>query len=242
MGNHNPTRKLPARAGMIALAGLLAIAILTGCGSSTSTTASEKKSTTTQASTPPQTTTTTTTTATTTTPAPTTSSTPATHTTPAHKPERTPPTERIALLSPAVSLNGLQSRYTCDGQDTPLPLEWKGVPPHTAELMIDLMESKNVNGKLHFAWALTHIPPTTHGEIIDGKLPPGTVTGTNSNGETGYHLCPPTKGTPETYVAVIFALPHKLPAKQGFDPRTLRHEAENHATYQNFLIFNYTQH
>lgn len=47
------------------------------------------------------------------------------------------------------------------------------------------------------------------------------------------------KGSKETYVAVIFSLAHILPAKAGFDPRTLRHLAEQQATHQNLLIFSY---
>lgn len=107
--------------------------------------------------------------------------------------------------------------------------------------MIALMQAKDVNRKIQFIWAATHIPPTPTGEITNGKLPPGAVTATNSNNKTSYHLCPP-KGTPETYVTVLFTLPHKLPAKQGFNPTTLRHQAEKQATHQNFLFFHYTQH
>lgn len=144
------------------------------------------------------------------------------------------------LQSPAIQTGSeLPTRYTCDGQDKPPPLEWKGVPPGTAELMIDLMDARDVNGKLQFVWAAAHIPPTVH-KILDGKLPPGSVTATNSNGEIGYRLCPP-KGSQETYVTVIFALPRRLDAGQGFDPRALRHQAEQNATHQNFLIFNYTR-
>lgn len=152
------------------------------------------------------------------------------------------PNEKIVLSSSAIDPNGgeLDPRYTCDGQDIPMPLKWRGVPPGTAELMIDVIKVKPVNGKLSFAWALAGIPPATQ-EIVDGKLPPGTVTGLNGDGEPKYRLCPP-RGPSEPYVAVIFALPHKLHVKAGFDPVALRHEAERLASYQNLLVFSYTRH
>ena len=216
--------------GITVLAMLLAISVFSGCGGSTKTTADEtttagQAATGTQASTP-------TTTAGTSSGA---------HTTPAQEPERTPSNEKIVLSSPGLSSDGeLGARYTCDGQDVPLTLEWEGVPAGTAELMVDVMKVKSVNDKLQFVWAVTHIPPTSHG-LVDGRLPAGAITGMNSDGGVNYDLCPP-KGANENYVAAIFSLPHKLGAKPGFDARALRHEAEQQASYQKLLVFSYTRH
>jgi phosphatidylethanolamine-binding protein (PEBP) family uncharacterized protein len=132
----------------------------------------------------------------------------------------------------------LSATYTCDGANTPLPLHWKGVPAGTAELMLDVIKVKPVDNKLFFPWAVMRIKPTSSGSIVGGKLPAGAIVGTNGEGKTSYSLCPP-KGASEAYVAVLFALPHKLPAKAGFDPQTLRLEAEQKASYQNLYIFNY---
>lgn len=219
----------------MALAAATAMLFAAGCGGGSTKTSASQEATPqgTQAS---KTSTTPTTTTTTTASTQTTGATPP----PTHTTQQAPPNERIVLSSPAVSSSGLQSRYTCDGQDVPLPLRWKGVPPGTAELMIDVIKVKPVANKLYFSWAVTHISPTTH-EIREGKLPPGAVVGTNGDGQAAYHLCPP-KGQVESYVAVIFALPHVLRARPGFDPAKLRLQAEHMATYQNLLIFNYTRH
>jgi hypothetical protein len=237
MGNQHVTSNLRGRRGRWALAVFagLAAAAVSGCGGSTKTESTPQTQASHQTSAPPATATTPTTTATATTaitrPA-----------TPTQKPERAAPNEKIVLSSPAINPNGgeLQSRYTCDGQDIPMPLKWRGVPPGTAELLIDVIKVKPVNGKLSFAWAVAGVPPKTH-EIIDGKLPPGAITGLNGNGETKYRLCPPN-GPSESYVAVIFALPHKLRVKPGFDSVALRHQAERQASYQNLQVFNYTRH
>jgi phosphatidylethanolamine-binding protein (PEBP) family uncharacterized protein len=234
---HNLRRPLAARTAPVALT-IAALALLPGCGGgSKSTTASTPvASTSTEA--PPATHTSTQ--PTTGTQPATTASTANTASTPSKAPERAPPNERIEITSPAIHNGLLPARYTCDGSDTPLPLHWKGVPAGTAELMLDIIKVKPVNNKLYFPWAVTHIKPSASGSIVQGKLPPGAVVGTNGEGKTAYHLCPP-KGPSEAFVAVLFALPHKLAASTGFDPQTLRLQAEKSASYQNLYIFSYTR-
>jgi phosphatidylethanolamine-binding protein (PEBP) family uncharacterized protein len=212
------------------------LAVLAGCGEGTSsgassstpkspTTPAPAASTTASSGTAPRTTT-------------------ATHgtSTPASTPERAPDTERVLISSPVVphAEAPLPARYTCDGQNTPPPLRWKGIPKGTAELMLDIIKIAPVNHKLYFAWAVAGLSPKTHG-INQGQLPAGGIVGTNSAGQRGYDLCPP-KGSSEGYVAVLFALPHRLAAQPGFDAAALRREAERTATYQGFLIFTYQRH
>jgi phosphatidylethanolamine-binding protein (PEBP) family uncharacterized protein len=150
-----------------------------------------------------------------------------------------PTVAEIGLTSPVVPhLNAaIPARYTCDGANTPLPLRWSGIPAGTKELMLDIIKFSPVNGKLFYAWAVSGLKPTTHG-ITDGKLPDGAIPATNSTGQRTYSLCPP-KGSAESYVAVLFALPHRLAAKPGFDPAQLRHEAEATADFQGQLAFTY---
>lgn len=235
MGSQQINERVPRALAAMAVS-LVVLASLLGCGGSTTTTTNSQA---TQASSSQPTAPTAAGSKAAAPPAPASTSTAATQASPAPKSERAPANEKIVLSSPAIDPNGglLQARYTCDGQNIPLPLKWRGVPPGTAELMIDVMGVKPLNKKLQFSWAVTHIPSTTH-EIVEGKLPQGAVVGTNSRGETSYRLCPP-KGPAESYVAVIFALPHRLSARAGFDPRALRREAEQQASYQNLLIFNY---
>jgi phosphatidylethanolamine-binding protein (PEBP) family uncharacterized protein len=227
---HVPSqRSLPLRT-YAASALTTALLALAGCGDS-------NKTTTTSASKPP---------ITTTTGQPTTSSQPApttatTTTTPSqHVSEHTPVNEKVQLSSPVMQPEGeIPARYTCDGKDTPPPLRWETPPPGTTELMLDIIKITPVNNKLYFAWAITGIKPTTH-QLNPPALPAGIITGTNSTGSTGYHLCPPNN-TKENYVAVLFALTRHLPAKPGFNATQLRLQAENAAPYESLYIFHYTR-
>jgi phosphatidylethanolamine-binding protein (PEBP) family uncharacterized protein len=131
----------------------------------------------------------------------------------------------IALASPVLgpaagSAAALPSSYTCDGKDSWPQLRWQGVPPDTKELALFAMNVQPVQGKLFFDWAVAGIEPGLEG-IEAGRLPKGAVSGRNSFGRTGYSICPPA-GQAETYVFALFALPKRLPASQGFDPRALR--------------------
>jgi phosphatidylethanolamine-binding protein (PEBP) family uncharacterized protein len=229
-GKRPPVR--PVAANVVAIA---ALASLLGCGSSGSkpTTTSSQPATSASAQTSPPDT------HTSAQPTTGTQSTTPTASTPTKAPERSPPNELVAITSPAIQNGVIPARYTCDGSDTPPTFQWKGVPPGTAELMLDIIKVKPVNEKLYFSWAVTHIDPATHG-IVHGRLPAGAVVGRNGSGQVAYHLCP-SKGAKEAYVAVLFALPHKLSAKAGFDPMALRRQAENKASYQNLYIFDYTR-
>ncbi|HEX5702151.1 MAG TPA: YbhB/YbcL family Raf kinase inhibitor-like protein [Pyrinomonadaceae bacterium] len=129
----------------------------------------------------------------------------------------------IALTSPALTASGaLPSQYTCDGKDRWPALRWQGVPADTEELILFAMNSKPLEGKLFFDWALAGIDPEL-GEIEAGRLPRGAILGRNGFGRRGYSICP-AQGEAETYVFALFALPERLSPPPGFDPRALRLE------------------
>jgi hypothetical protein len=75
-----------------------------------------------------------------------------------------------------------------------------------------------VAGKLFVDWAVAGIDPALTG-IEAGKLPKGSIVGTNSLGKQGYEICP--EGA-ETYIFALYALPTALSPKPGFDARDLR--------------------
>lgn len=157
-------------------------------------------------------------------------------------PEPAPTNAKVEISSPSVRSEAtLPARYTCDGSDISLPLRWKGIPAGTAELMLDVLNLEPVDGKLYFNWALAGIDPKSSG-VAAGALPPGAVVGVNSAGQARYSLCPAKAGAHENYIAVLFALPHRLHAKTGFDASALRLEAERTAQFEGFLFFHYTRH
>lgn len=212
---------------LTSLTTLAILLTLTACGSSNKkTTASTTTST---ASTPPTTTTQATTTITTT---PTGSTPP-----PAHKPVQI---EKVQITSPAVTHETLAARYTCNTKNTSPPFHWTGIPANTHELLLTVLKIEPVNGKLFYDWSIAGLNPHTHG-IKPGHLPPNAIIGNNSNGQTNYYLCPITKNQNESYLAILYALPHPLHPKPGFNPITTRQQAINDAEYDGHLIFHTQQ-
>jgi hypothetical protein len=129
----------------------------------------------------------------------------------------------IALSSPLVPAGPggpapLPATFTCDGGGKWPSLAWSGVPAGTNELILYAMNIAPVEGKLFVDWAVAGINPALSG-IEAGKLPGGTVVGTNSFGKQGYEICP--EGS-ETYLFALYALPSSLSPKPGFDARELR--------------------
>ncbi len=215
--DHPPA--LPQRHPLAASIIALALAALTGCGGST---ASTKPSA--SASTPASST-----------------HSPAASATKAPAKSHVPTVEKVEISSPVIPGAGeVPSRYTCDGANISPPLRWKGIPPGTAELQLDLIKVAPVGKTLLYSWAVTGLSPTLHG-IPAGKLPAGAVVGLNGNGQARYDLCPP-KGTNEEYVYVLFALPHALHTQAAFNAVTQRTQAVHNANYEGFLVFTYPRH
>jgi phosphatidylethanolamine-binding protein (PEBP) family uncharacterized protein len=131
----------------------------------------------------------------------------------------------ITLASPELqsaegAVASITPTYTCDGKGSSPGLAWRGIPAGTAELALFAMNSQPVGGKLFFDWAVAGIDPSLEG-IDAGTLPKGAVVGQNSFGKTDYEICPP-KGSPETYIFALYALPKWLAAAKGFEPHQLR--------------------
>lgn len=137
----------------------------------------------------------------------------------------------IALSSPSLPKTGsgpvLPATYTCDGKDSWPALAWSGIPAGSEELALFAMNVQPVDEAIFFDWAVAGLDPSSGG-IEAGKLPAGAIQGKNSFGKAGYSICPP-KGTNETVIFVLYALPKALGAKQGFDPLALREEASTAA-------------
>jgi phosphatidylethanolamine-binding protein (PEBP) family uncharacterized protein len=122
----------------------------------------------------------------------------------------------------------LPRRYTCDGEDVSLPVEWSGVPAGTAEIVLSIESASLVNGThLFFNWAVAGLNPTSHG-VLAGTLPSGAVVGRNGFGKIGYSICPPM-GKSETFFVRVSALTKAIAAQPGFDPETLLKEGEKTA-------------
>jgi phosphatidylethanolamine-binding protein (PEBP) family uncharacterized protein len=133
----------------------------------------------------------------------------------------------IELTSPAVaSTEAIPRRYTCDGQDVSLPLQWKLVPPATQEILLVILAltrqrvSENaIRQKISVEWAVAGMPPTLR-KLTAGRLPPGAILGRNAHGDSRYSICPAGRTT-GSYVIMLFAAPRKLSQRPGFSDNAL---------------------
>lgn len=149
------------------------------------------------------------------------------------------PNVDLQLTSP-VKLEPLPAHYTCDGANVPPPISWGPVPPNTVEIELFLFNLLPVHGKLFASWAVAGLSPKVHG-LSSGRLPAGAVVGRNSHGQIGYSLCP-AKGPSVRYAFLLYALPHKLPVKQGFNAEALREKAVHVAEFAGLLATSYKRH
>jgi hypothetical protein len=153
------------------------------------------------------------------------------------------PVVDLALSSMAIKEAGRSSvytiakQYTCGGSDIAPPLHWGGIPANTKELALFVISTTPVNEKLFFDWAIAGLSPKLTG-LQAGELPPGTVVGRNSAGDTRYTLCPPD-ARPENYLFVLYALPQSLSPKPGFEPQALRLQAKKIARHTGILAGSY---
>lgn len=124
----------------------------------------------------------------------------------------------LTLTSPAFAHNGtIPSQYTCDGENTILPLSIGGVPDGTQSLVLvmddpdipeEIKSSRGITKFDHFA--LYNIPADT--AVIDEGSASG-VPALNSAGKAGYTgPCPPPEYEPaeHRYVFRLYALSEEL--------------------------------
>jgi Raf kinase inhibitor-like YbhB/YbcL family protein len=106
----------------------------------------------------------------------------------------------LKISSPAFAHNGeIPRRYTCQGEDVSVPLEWSGVPAGAKSLVLIVDDPDAPDPRaprmtwVH--WVLYNIPPTATGlkeAIKPEELPKGTREGLNDWKRTGYGgPCPP---------------------------------------------------
>jgi phosphatidylethanolamine-binding protein (PEBP) family uncharacterized protein len=144
------------------------------------------------------------------------------------------PTADITLRS-SIRLNPVPDAYTCAGANRSLPVSWNKVPAGTAEIDLFIVHTEPTNRRLVTDWGVAGLKPNLR-TISAGRLPSGAIVGRNGSSQARYSVCPP-KGHTLEYVLVLLALPHRIPAKAGFDARTLRAKTLAIATSEGLLDF-----
>ena len=129
----------------------------------------------------------------------------------------------FTLTSPAFEGNGqINPEHTCDGANTPPPLEWSHAPDPTRSLAI-IMEDPDAPGGTFTHWVSWDIPGMT--DTIDptnvGKI---GVPGRNDFQGQGYGgPCPPPHDKPHRYRFMLHALDVDT---LGLDPGATREQLE----------------
>jgi len=130
-------------------------------------------------------------------------------------PDRTavPPTPsrlELAVTSSAFVANQpIPPEFTCDGNDTPPPLQWSTVPKDTRSVAI-LVDDADAPKGTFTQWLVTGISPISN-SISKSTPPEGAMEAKNSKGVTGYTgPCPPSGK--HRYYFHVFALDTNLAA------------------------------
>jgi phosphatidylethanolamine-binding protein (PEBP) family uncharacterized protein len=140
-------------------------------------------------------------------------------------------------LESSVNAKQLPRRYTCDGANISIPLKWRKLPANTVEVDLFLVNAQSQHGKLDPAWSVAGLMPAQR-TLSAGKLPPNAIVGKNQFGRTGYSICP-ARGSTANYIALLVALPQKVPAKPGFDANALVNRTSELAEFEGRLSFSY---
>ncbi len=139
----------------------------------------------------------------------------------------------------------IPKRYTCDGENMSIPLEWSGALEETKSLVIivdDPDAPDPAAPKMTWVhWVLCNIPPasTTLREGISAKdLPAGTLEGLNDWKKTGYGgPCPPIGR--HRYFHKLYALDIVLPDLHKPTKTAVEKAMQSHVLAQAALVGTY---
>jgi hypothetical protein len=152
----------------------------------------------------------------------------------------------LTLTSSVFQQNGeIPRHHTCQGADVSPPLAWSGVPSNAKSLalIVDDPDAPDPAApKMTWVhWVLYNIPPTTTGlseGAAAGRLPPGTLEGTNDFGRAAYGgPCPPVGR--HRYFHKLYALDTALPDLKSPSKATLEKAMQGHVLAHAELIGTY---
>ncbi len=142
----------------------------------------------------------------------------------------------LKLSSPAFPQNGeIPEQYTCDGENTPPPLTWSGVPPgaKSLALIVDDPDAPDPKApkRTFVHWVVYNVPPSATGLGEGSDLPPSARQGLNDSRKLGYTgPCPPIGR--HRYFFKLYALDMMLsdlgtPTKQALEEAMRGHVLEH---------------
>ena len=137
----------------------------------------------------------------------------------------------------------IPSKYTCDGEDVSLPLQW-GDPPQGTRGFALIMDDPDAPAGTWVHWVLYGLPADARalpeGVAPDAELTGGGRHGENSWGRLGYGgPCPPS-GT-HRYFFKLYALDAALDMDSGVSKEQLLQATEGHILAQAELMGTYSR-
>jgi Raf kinase inhibitor-like YbhB/YbcL family protein len=137
----------------------------------------------------------------------------------------------------------IPSKYTCDGDNVSVPLQWADPPVGTRSFAITVEDPDAPSGTF-VHWVIYNIPANSRDLPEDGaseaNLPEGSQNGANSARRTGYMgPCPPS-GT-HRYVFRLYALDTTLNLNAGATKDQLLKAMQGHTLADAELMGTYTR-
>ena len=124
----------------------------------------------------------------------------------------------------------IPAKYTCDGKNISIPLDWSGAPARVKSYAL-INDDPDCAGEPFVHWLIYNIPGHRN-ELpekfpLDSDLPDGTLQGMNDFGKIGYGgPCPPS-GT-HRYYFTLFALDLVLPLHSKMQRKDLDLAIQTH--------------
>jgi len=146
----------------------------------------------------------------------------------------------LKLTSSAFKHEGeIPSKYTCDGENINPPFEISGIPENTQSLALIIDDPDATGGGTFDHWIIWNINSEAE-EITEGKVPEGTLQGTNNFGNTEYGgPCPPEGNEPHRYMFKLYALDTELNLEEGASKSNLEDVMGGHILAQTTLMGRY---
>lgn len=152
----------------------------------------------------------------------------------------------LKLTSPAFGHNSaIPRRYTCQGEDVSVPLEWSGAPAATKSFVLIVDDPDAPDPKaprmtwVH--WVLYDLPATATGlpeAVPRAALPEGTREGLNDWKRTGYGgPCPPIGR--HRYFHKLYALDVVLGDRGALTKAAVESAMKGHVLAQTELVGTY---
>jgi Raf kinase inhibitor-like YbhB/YbcL family protein len=111
----------------------------------------------------------------------------------------------VELRSSAFTSNTpIPARFSRDGENVSLPLEWSGVPNEAVELAL-ICEDPDAPRGTFVHWLVGRIAPMD-AAVGAGQTPEGSVVGRNDFGNTGWDGPQPPPGAAHRYYFRLYAL------------------------------------